>query len=304
MSETRQGRVIVNFRRHSVVEQADGTRINCILKGRKLKPVAGDEVLWEVTEEGGAIVDIKPRRGVIERYDSVRDKQVLAANVDQAVVVNAIEPGTDWFTLDKYLAATEANDIEALIVLNKIDLADEQQLAELDERFDVYRALDYRIRFLSTATNTGIDEFMQTLHGKTSILVGASGVGKSAITQLLLPDEDVKIGEISAASGEGRHTTTATVLYHLQSDGPQSGDLIDSPGVREYRLWPMPPREISPLFREIKALQGQCRFMDCLHRKEPGCAVKAAVESGSINERRYASYLALVGIMEEQYRSY
>ncbi|HEX6928151.1 MAG TPA: ribosome small subunit-dependent GTPase A [Gammaproteobacteria bacterium] len=300
MSELREGRVIVNFRRHSVVEQADGTRVNCILKGRRLKPVAGDRVRWEKTEEGGAIVDILPRTGVIERYDSVRDRQVLAANVDQAVIVNAIEPATDWFTLDKYLAATEANGIDALIVLNKIDLAGERQLAELDTRFESYRKLGYRVLFLSTEARTGVEELQDRLKDRTSILVGASGVGKSAITQLLLPDAEIRIGEISTASGEGRHTTTATVLYRLR----EGGDLIDSPGVREYRLWPMPPREIAPLFREIKALQGQCRFMDCMHGKEPGCAVKAGVESGAINERRYASYLALTGIMEDQYRAY
>lgn len=295
-----RGRVIVNFRRHSIIEAADGSRINCIVKGRRLKPVAGDSVDWESTEEGGVIVDIAPRHGVIERYDSVRDRQVLAANVDQAIVVNAIEPATDWFTLDKYLAAAEANGIEPLVVLNKIDLANEPQLAELDARFDVYRRLDYRILFLGTKNETGIDAFLHELKDRVSILVGASGVGKSAITHLMLPAEDIRVGDISVASGEGRHTTTATTLYHL----PAGGDLIDSPGVREYRLWPMPPRDIGPLFREIHALQGQCRFMDCLHRREPGCAVKAALETGTIDERRYASYLALVGIMEEQYRSY
>ncbi|HEX7046537.1 MAG TPA: ribosome small subunit-dependent GTPase A [Gammaproteobacteria bacterium] len=300
MNEPESGRVIVNFRRHSVVERDDGERIDCIVKGRKLKPVAGDRVRWEATEEGGAIVEILPRHGVIERYDAVRDRQVLAANVDQAVVVNAIEPATDWFTLDKYLAAAEANGVEAVIVLNKIDLADADQLAELDLRFTIYRWLGYPVQFLSTETGAGMDEFRECLGGKTNILIGASGVGKSAIAQQLLPAETLKVGAISSASGEGRHTTTATVLYHL-ADG---GDLIDSPGVREYRLRPMPARDIAPLFREIRALQGQCRFQDCMHSKEPGCAVKAAVEDKRINERRYASYLALVGIMEEQYRSY
>ena len=300
MSESLQGRIIVNFRRHSVVEQADGTRVNCMVKGRKLKPVAGDRVRWEPSEKGGAIIEILPRHGVLERYDTGRDRQVLAANVDQAVVVNAIEPGTDWFTVDKYLAALEANEIEPLILLNKIDLASEQQLADLDARFDVYRRLDYRVLFVSTQTQQGMETLLEQLSGKISVLVGASGVGKSAITQHLMPDENVRIGEISAASGEGRHTTTATVLYHLAG----GGDLIDSPGVREYRLWPMPPRDIAPLFREIRSLQGKCRFADCLHTKEPGCAIKAAHEAGDIHARRYASYIALVGIMEDQYRSY
>lgn len=299
MSETFEGRVIVNFRRHSVIERADGERVNCIVKGRRLKPVAGDQVQWEATEQGGVIVDILPRHGVLERYDTGRDRQVLAANVDQAVVVNAIEPATDWFTVDKYLAALEANRIEPLILLNKVDLADETQRTALDARFDVYRKLGYSVLFTSTETRQGVNELLQALVGKTSVLVGASGVGKSAISQRLMPDEDIRIGEIDA-SGEGRHTTTATVLYHL----PAGGDLIDSPGVREYRLWPMPPRDISPLFREINALSNQCRFADCLHTKEPGCAVKAAVDAGAIHPRRYASYTALVGIMEDQYRTY
>ncbi|HEX6928438.1 MAG TPA: ribosome small subunit-dependent GTPase A [Gammaproteobacteria bacterium] len=304
MSEAPAGRVIVNFRRHSVVERDGGERVDCIVKGRKLKPVAGDRVRWEALENGddgqGVIVEILPRHGVIERYDTVRDRQVLAANVDQAIIVNAIEPAMDAFTLDKYLAAAEANGVEPFIVLNKIDLASEAELAALDSRLDVYRQLGYRVQFLSTETGAGIDAFLDRLAGRTSILVGASGVGKSAITRLMLPDEDIRVGDISTASGEGRHTTTATTLYHL----PAGGDLIDSPGVREYRLWPIPPREVAPLFREIRERQGECRFLDCLHRKEPGCAVKAAVESGAVNERRYASYLALVGIMEDQYRSY
>lgn len=298
------GLVIVNFRRHSVVERENGERVSCIVKGRKLKPVAGDRVRFDETEEGGAITEILPRYGVIERYDSVRERQVLAANVDQAIVMTAIEPATDWFTLDKYLAAAEANGITPLIALNKIDLADAGQLAGLDERFNVYRRLGYEVAFLSIKTRAGVTEFIARLRDRTSILIGASGVGKSAITRLLLPDEDVRVGDISEASGEGRHTTTATTLYHLSANGSRHGNLIDSPGVREYRLWPMPARDIAPLFREIKSRQGQCRFMDCLHRKEPGCAVKAAVESGAIDERRYASYLALVGIMEDQYRSY
>lgn len=299
MSEVHEGRVIVNFRRHSVVEQADGSRINCVLKGRKLKPVAGDQVQWESTEQGGVITDILPRHGVLERYDTGRDRQVLAANVDQAIVVNAIEPGTDWFTVDKYLAALEANKIEPLILLNKIDLADDTLRADLDARFDVYRKLGYRVLLTSTETQHGMEALLAALAGKTSVLVGASGVGKSAITQQLMPGEEIRIGEIDA-SGEGRHTTTATVLYHL----PAGGDLIDSPGVREYRLWPIPPRDIAPLFREINTLADKCRFANCLHTKEPGCAVKAAVDADDIHPRRYASYTALVGIMEDQYKTY
>lgn len=300
MNDALPGRVIVNFRRHSIVEAQDGTRVNCIVKGRKLKPVAGDDVIFEPADEGGVIVDIAPRHGVIERYDTARDRQVLAANVDQVVVVTAIQPALDRFTLDKYLAAGEANGVAPLIVLNKIDLAEPAELETLDRRLDVYRALDYPVQFLSTKHGTGFDGLVDRLAGKTNILVGASGVGKSAISRMLIPEEAIRVGEISETSGEGRHTTTATTLYRL----PGGGELIDSPGVREYRLWPMPPRDVAPLFREIRARQGQCRFMDCLHRKEPGCAVKAGVESGAIDQGRYASYIALVGIMEEQYKSY
>lgn len=300
MSAIDTGLVIVNYRRHSIVERNDGEQVSCMVKGRKLKPVAGDRVRFEQADADGVIIEILPRHGIVERYDTVRERQVLAANVDQAIVVTAMEPPTDWFTLDKYLAAAEANGIAPLVVLNKIDLADERQLATLDARFDVYRQLGYDVMYLSTMTGTGVSGFLERLQGRTNILIGASGVGKSAITHVLLPDADIRVGAISEASGEGRHTTTATTLYHL----PQGGNLIDSPGVREYRLWPMPAREIGPLFREIRALQGECRFMDCLHNREPGCAVKAAVDAGAMDKRRYASYLALIGIMEDQYRSY
>lgn len=300
MSESNHGRVIVNFRRHSVVERDDGTRIDCIVKGRKLKPVAGDNVAWEATSDGGVITEILPRHGVVERYDSVRDRQVLAANVDQAIIVNAVEPPTDWFTLDKYLAAAEANGIDAFILLNKVDLADGETRKTLAARFAVYERIGYPTALISTTTGEGIEAFLDRVAGRTNILIGASGVGKSSISGLLLPDEDIRVGDISTSRGEGRHTTTATTLYHL----PSGGDLIDSPGVREYRLWPMPTREIAPLFREFREYAGQCRFANCMHRNEPRCAVKVALSRGDIDERRYASYLALVGIMEEQYREW
>lgn len=300
MSEKHSGRVIVNFRRHSLVEADDGTRINCIVKGRKLKPVAGDYVQWEPTEDGGAVTDIGKRHGVIERYDTARDRQVLAANVDLMVVVQAIEPALEWFTMDKYLAAAEANGIEAVIVINKIDLANDNEHTQLMERLKDYADLAYPIQLVSTETGAGMSELRKLLAGNTNILVGPSGVGKSSIASQLLPEEDIRIGEISEARGEGKHTTTVTTLYHLR----EGGELIDSPGVREYRLWPMPPRELAPLFREFRRYTGQCRFADCLHRKEPSCAIKAAVESGEISERRYHSYASLLAIMEDQYRSY
>ncbi|HET9680105.1 MAG TPA: ribosome small subunit-dependent GTPase A, partial [Gammaproteobacteria bacterium] len=143
-------------------------------------------------------------------------------------------------------------------------------------------------------------EMIKTLADHTSVLVGASGTGKSSLLKSLLPDIDVRIGDVVAARDEGRHTTTRTTLYHL----PGSGDLIDSPGVRDFMLWPMPVEQLRDYFIEFRSFAGQCRFSDCNHLHEPGCAIQAAVDSGTISQRRYDSYTGLAKIMQAQYREY
>jgi ribosome biogenesis GTPase len=178
-------------------------------------------------------------------------------------------------------------------VVNKSDLLDTESRAKLEQRLAIYEQIGYSLLFISTRTTDGLRDLHQQLKSHTSILVGQSGVGKSSLVQALLPDLDIRIGALSQVTGLGRHTTTVTTLYHL----PDGGDLIDSPGVRDFSLSPVPVDQLAQGFREFKAYLGQCRFHNCRHASEPGCAVQDAVRSGAINQRRLANYKELVRMM-------
>lgn len=296
-----RGRVIVNFRRHVIVEDEQGVEHQCLVKGRKLKPVSGDIVAFELTDQDeGVIESIHERRNEIRRYDSLRKHSTLAANVDVMVIVHALEPMLETFSIDKYLVAAEASNAKPVLVINKVDMADDVVRPWVLELCEEYSEIGYPILPMSANDGYGIDELRDALRGNTGILVGPSGVGKSSIASALLPDREIEIGEVSSARNEGRHTTTRTTLYHL----PDGGDLIDSPGVREFRLWPMPVRELAGCFPEFMERRDGCRFADCVHRNEPHCAVRKAVGNEEILLRRYESYLGMADIMDRQYSSY
>ncbi|MDX1443786.1 MAG: ribosome small subunit-dependent GTPase A [Gammaproteobacteria bacterium] len=300
-----RGRVIVNFRRHVIVEDEQGIEHQCLVKGRKLKPVSGDIVEFELTEQDeGVIESIHERRNEIRRYDSLKKHSTLAANVDTMIIVHALEPMIETFSVDKYLVAAEASDAEPIIVINKIDMADDVVRPWILELCEEYADIGYKVLPMSAEQGDGIDLLRDALRGHTGILVGPSGVGKSSIAGALLPERDIEVGEISTARNEGRHTTTRTTLYHLPSTNGEGGDLIDSPGVREFRLWPMPVRELAECFPEFLARRDGCRFTDCVHRNEPHCAIRKAVEAEEILLRRYEAYLGMAEIMDRQYSSY
>lgn len=295
------GIVIINYSRQVVVEDNSGQRHNCLVKGRRLQPVCGDRVTWTTQADGANIINtILPRRSLLYRYDARRQQQPLAANLDQLLIITAVEPALEPFLLDKYLVAAEALAIRPVIVLNKIDLLTPAQHESLRGILQSYAALDYRLLELSANTGSGLDALKIALQGKCSALVGASGTGKSSLASALLGDAAIRTGAISAARGEGRHTTTTTTLYHL----PEGGDLIDSPGVRDFMLWPMPVTELKRHFVEFREPAAQCRFNDCIHLNEPGCAVRSALSSGAISQQRYDSYQGLVKIMQAQYQAY
>jgi ribosome biogenesis GTPase len=285
------GVVIVNYGRQSLVEDSNGNLIRCVAR-RGLEPiVCGDEVEWLPTgREEGVVEKIRPRRTVLNRADSGNKLRPLVANIDQVVIEAAREPALDCFLLDKYTVAAELAQTEALIVINKTDLLSADARHDIEVQLADYITLGYIVLFTSALRNTGIAAFTDYLAGKTSILVGQSGVGKSSLIKRLLPERDITIGRLSTASGLGRHTTTATTLYHL----PCGGRLIDSPGVRDFRLGEVSARELGSGFREFKPYLGQCRFNDCRHVSEPGCAVLAALASGHISTRRMESYRRLL----------
>jgi ribosome biogenesis GTPase len=296
----REGRVIVNFSRHALVEDDAGARLDCQVKGRKLQVVCGDRVRFSVQGSGfGLIEEVLPRRSVLARHDPQKAQAPLAANVDRMCIVVAPAPPPEAFLIDKYTVAAALLGIEPLLVMNKRDLVDDEPelAAALDGLLADYAALGIASFAVSADDGRGLDGIRAALAGRCSIVVGPSGVGKSSLVRALVPDLDLKVGEISRATGEGRHTTTRTTLFDL----PGGGALLDSPGVRDFYLWPMPLRDLARGFVEFAVHAARCKFADCTHRSEPRCAVRDAVESEALSAQRYESYLGLARIMERQF---
>jgi len=285
------GLVIVNYGKALLVEDRYGELQRCVARRNLGQIVCGDRVGWEPTGTGeGVISAVAPRETVLMRIDITRKARPLAANIDQIVVVSAPQPALDEFLIDKYLIAAELIGTIPVLVINKSDLLDTKARKALDARVSTYTGIGYRVLYTSALTRDGIDPLAEVLAGKTSILVGQSGVGKSSLIMRLLPDLDIAIGKLSEASGQGRHTTTATTLYHLT----HGGKLIDSPGVRDFRLEPTVAAELAQGFREFRPFIGQCRFHNCRHVNEPECALTAAASHGEISERRLESYRNLL----------
>lgn len=286
------GRVVASHGRRVVVEDVRGVHHACTLFGRRLEPVCGDQVLWQARDAEGAagiVVAVLPRRTELARTTSRGQREVIAANLTQLVAVIAPRPEPDLALCDRYLAAAAWAGLRAAIVFNKVDLADAGHDA-LRADLATYRTIGYPVVDASTRTATGTDQLLALLRGEASALVGQSGVGKSSLINRLVPGVEAMVREVSRATDEGRHTTTASTLYHL----PGGGDLVDSPGVRDFAPPLPPPRDVASGYVEIAAAGRQCRFPDCLHAGEPGCTVAAAVEAGRIEVRRLQSYRRLL----------
>ncbi len=290
------GRVVASHGRDASVLDDSGRRIHCRLQGRRLSVVCGDRIRWAPTQgEGtaGLIVEVLPRTSLLARLTQRGDSEPVAANLTQLVAVVAPMPAPDFGLCDRYLAAAEWNGLRACIVANKNDLP--LHATVLAEALDDYSRIGYAVIAASKQSTGGVAALRARLAGETSVLVGQSGVGKSSLTNMLVPGVEAEVDEVSRASESGRHTTSTSSLYEI----PSGGELIDSPGVRDFSP-PLPAsRAIVGGFREIAAIAGHCRFRDCLHRREPGCAVAAACNDGRISARRFASYLRLLDLAEE-----
>ncbi len=293
--DLREGRVITRHGRNLSVRGEDGRLYHCLGRQHLGDPVCGDRVVWQPTGTGeGVVVALLERANVLARPDHSGRERPLAANIGHLAVVLAVAPPPVLGLLDQYLVAAETLGIEALVVLNKIDLAPDP--AAFRDAFAPYRRIGYPLFPVSARAGTGLAELRGRLRQGPGILVGQSGVGKSSLIQALLPDMEIQIQRISAATGQGCHTTSAATWYDL----PGGGALIDAPGVRSFRLGRLGFRELEYGFRDIRPYAGHCRFGDCRHRDEPGCAVKAAVEAGGIDRGRYRSFLRLLNEAEEQ----
>ena len=275
-------------------KRADGGRKrDTVAAGEKVVKLAvGDEVMIERAErdDAWAIGEILPRRSVLARRapGGGHGERVLAANVDQVVIVFAIaKPEPHPRMLDRFLVIAEANDIAARVVVNKVDLAGE---AAAREKFADYPLAGYPVHLTSTKDGLGLDELRSVLHGRSSVFTGPSGVGKSSLLNALYPGLNLRVGEISESVNKGRHTTVGGFVHPL----PDGGFVIDTPGLRELGIWQLPQERLDFCFPEIRPVADSCRFADCAHVNEPDCAVQAGVERGEISRARYESYLQLL----------
>jgi ribosome biogenesis GTPase len=285
--------VIAAFGRHLLVREASGRMLRARPFGRDLGAVCGDEVRCRDDPHHGEVhvIEVLPRRTALYRSNARGAAEPVLANLSRLLVVIAPLPPPDPFVADRYLAAAESAGVAATPVLNKAELGVDPALRL---QLDVYAAAGYECIAVSAATGDGIDALLAACAGQVAALVGQSGVGKSSLVRRLAPDAEVAIGGLMRDE-EGRHTTTVSRLYELAG----GGRLIDSPGVRDFApaVDHLHPRHLG--FVEVARLAPGCRFLDCRHMREPGCAVQQGVESGSMDARRYESYRRLRRLAEE-----
>ncbi len=302
-----QGLVIKNTGSWYAVKTADGRVINCKIKGsfrlkgiRSTNPVAvGDRVQIDINKEGTAFITaIDDRQNYIIRKSQNLSKQshIIAANVDQALLMVTVNhPQTSTTFIDRFLASAEAYRVPVILVFNKCDLLDDDELHIQSMMVDLYEEVGYDCRVISAETGQGVDELTATLPGKVSVLSGNSGVGKSTLINRILPGANLRTAEISEAHNQGIHTTTFSEMLEL----PTGGYIIDTPGIKGFGTFDMERGELTGYFREIFRFSKDCRFSNCTHTHEPGCAVRQAVEEHFIAQSRYQSYLGMLDDKDE-----
>ncbi len=279
------GLVVAAHGRQYRVELADRTTLLCVPRGKKSELVCGDRVLVDqVSAAQGVICALDARQTLLYRSDKWKQK-LIAANVTQIIIVVATEPSFSDELVTRCIVAAECQGIEVLILLNKCDLG--ERLADAKALLAPYRELGYRV--LELAARHDPTSVVPYLANHTSLLIGQSGMGKSTLTNALIPHAHAAIRAISQALKTGRHTTTQATLYHFSDDAA----LIDSPGLMAFGLRHLSPEGVAGAFRELRPLLGHCRFRDCLHDREPDCRIQAALREGRINPRRYAAFRSL-----------
>ncbi len=293
-----------------LVKNDQGEKFNARIKGKfkidditSTNPLAvGDEVEFDkedIEEESVVITEIHQRKNYITRQSPHNKHQhhIIASNLDQSLLFATLkEPKTSRGFIDRFLVASEAYHVPAIIVFNKSDLYKKKELEKYEQLKYEYEQVGYIVLSMSLAEKTGIDPVTDLLKNKRTLLSGHSGVGKSSFINNIFPEIDLKTQDVSGWSGKGLHTTTFAEMYDL----PGGGKIIDTPGLREFALMDFEKEELSHYFPEMKELINECRFNNCMHIEEPGCAVKKAVEEGKISTERYISYLTILDSIENK----
>jgi ribosome biogenesis GTPase len=295
-AEPRRGLVVVRHGANLAVENGAGKVWHCLARRHIGHPVCGDRVVWQPSgADRGVVTAILERRSLLSRPDHGGRDRALAANLTQVLIVIAPRPEPSDYLVDQYLAAAALMGVTAAIAVNKTDLLDADGMRGMQGLLSRYADIGYPLLWLSLKDRSGMRSLTGQLAGEISILLGQSGVGKSSLVKALLPDRQIQIGRLSKATGLGRHTTSAATCYRLGREGR----LIDSPGVRSFRLAVETRAELERGFREIAPLAGHCRFANCRHDREPGCALKQAVADGRLHPQRLASFLHMAARLDE-----
>lgn len=287
-----EGLVLSHLGQALAVEGPNSQIVLCHTR-RQLGSVAvGDRVVWSPQEgDLGRVEKVLPRKTLLTRPAHGGRIRPVAANLDQLVVVVAPEPEPDWLLVDQYAAASEHRSLDVCIVINKVDRL--LHRSAVDTALTTYRTIGYPCHLVSAKTGEGLPGLRENLRGRCSILAGQSGVGKSSLTNALLPGKNLRTRELSEKAGLGRHTTTAAMLYHL----PEGGDLIDSPGVAVFGLAEMNAADLASGYREFREFLPRCQFNDCRHLQDKGCAVREAVAEQRIEASRYERFVKLLSKM-------
>ena len=299
LGDEQPGRITAHYG-GKVEVAADGHRQRCHFRANLPQLGVGDRVLWQPAQGpgDGVVTALSDRQTVLRRPDNYGNLKPVAANVDRLLIVFAPAPLPSSQLLDRYLVAAELSGITPLLVMNKADLIDDSNREALEHLCDIYRRLDYPLLQASATEAHGLDALRQALNGHISVFAGQSGVGKSSLVNALLPDAALATNVLSDVSGLGQHTTTTAQWFDL----PDGGSLIDSPGIREFGLWHISEEELLHGYRELSSLAGHCRFRNCSHRHEPGCALRGAAEDGSISPERLENFFRIAETLDEDAR--